>query len=72
AQNDSTLLEDLALVIGFPLLLVLVGVGITLLVYHQQTEHSLTDVSKEAPVLEGEMVMVGEMVEPSGELKDEG
>lgn len=72
AQNDSTLLEDLALVIGFPLLLVLVGVGITLLVYHQQTEHSLTDVSTEAPVLEGEMVMVGEMVEPASELKDEG
>lgn len=72
AQNDSTLLEDLALVIGFPLVLVLVGVGITLLVYHQQTEHSLTDVSTEAPVLEGEMVMVGEMVEPASELKDEG
>ena len=72
AQNDSTLLEDLALVIGFPLLLVLVGVGLTLLVYHQQTEHSLTDQSTEASVLEGEMVMVGEMVEPSGELTDEG
>ena len=72
AQNDSTLLEDLALVIGFPLVLVLVGVGITLLVYHQQTEHSLTGVSTEAPVLEGEMVMVGEMVEPASELKDEG
>ena len=43
-----------------------------MLVYHQQAEHSLTDVSKDAPVLEGEMVMVGEMVEPSGELTDEG
>ena len=72
AQSDSTLLEDLALVIGFPLLLVLVGVGLTLLFYNQQTEHSLTDVSTEAPVLEGEMVMVGEMVEPASELKDEG
>ena len=72
AQNDSTLLEDLALVIGFPLLLVLVGVGLTLLFYNQQTEHSLTDQSTEASVLEGEMVMVGEMVEPSGELTDEG
>jgi len=72
AQSDSTLLEDLALVIGFPLLLVLVGVGLTLLFYNQQTEHSLTDQSTEASVLEGEMVMVGEMVEPSGELTDEG
>lgn len=72
AQGDSTLFEDMALVIGFPLLLVLVGVGITLLFYNQRTEHPLTDQKKETPVLEGEMVVVGEMVETPTELTDEG
>ena len=72
AQGASTLFEDMALVIGFPLLLVLVGVGITLLFYNQRTEHPLTDQKKETPVLEGEMVVVGEMVETPAELTDEG
>ena len=71
AQSENTWLQDAALVVGLPILVVLVGVGITLVVYNQQEKNPLADDHQEADVLEAEMVMVGELVESAVEVKDE-
>lgn len=68
AQSESTLLEDLALVIGIPLLLVLVGVGITLGVYGNNTNASEKGALTEPEeVMVAEMIMEAEMVHPPDE-----
>ena len=71
AQSENSWLQDAALVVGLPILVVLVGVGITLLVYNQQEKNPLTGNHQEADVLEAEMVMVGELVESAAEVRDE-
>ena len=64
AQSESTLLEDLALVIGIPLLLVLVGVGIIMGVYGNAagvaTEKTTRNETED--VMVAEMIMDAEMV----------
>ena len=64
AQSESTLLEDMALVIGIPLLLVLVGVGITMGVYGNTagvaTEKTTQNETED--VMVAEMIMDAEMV----------
>jgi len=68
AQSESTLLEDLALVIGIPLLLVLVGVGITLGVYGNNTNApDKGDLAEPEEVMVAEMIMEAEMVHPPDE-----
>ena len=70
AQSENTWLQDAVLVVGLPLVLVLVGVGITYAVYAQQSKDSLPGDGEAPTVLEGEMVMVGELVEPAPPVKD--
>jgi len=68
AQSESTLLEDLALVIGIPLLLVLVGIGITLGVYGNTVNASeKSDLAEPDGVMVAEMIMEAEMVHPPDE-----
>ena len=57
-QSESTLLEDMALVIGIPLLLVLVGVGITMGVYGNTAGVATEKTTR----IETEDVMVAEMI----------
>ena len=72
SQGGGGWLQDIALVVGLPILVVLVGVGITMAVYTQQGNNPLTQAEGEPTVLEAEMVMVAELVEPETEVKDEG
>lgn len=72
AQGGSDWLQDAVLVVGLPLLVVLVGVGITLAVYNKQEKNPLTGDEQQPAVFEAEMVMVAEIVEPSTEVKGEG
>jgi cyclophilin family peptidyl-prolyl cis-trans isomerase len=72
AQSENTWLQDAVLIVGVPLLVVLVGVGITYAVYNQQTNNPLGRNDEESTVLQAEMVMVAELVDPSTEVKDEG
>ena len=74
AQGDGGWLQDIALVVGLPILVVLVGVGITMTAYNysQQENNPLTQTEREPAVLEAEMVVVAELVEPETEVKDEG
>ena len=64
-QSDSTLLEEMALIIGVPLVLVLVGGAITMAVYSSRLESNASDkvdlAQHEVP-LEAEMIMEAEMV----------
>ena len=64
AQSESTLLEDMALVIGIPLLLVLVGVGITMGVYGNTADvaNEKTSRNETEDVMVAEMIMDAEMV----------
>ena len=73
AQDDGSLLEDMAFIVGIPLAVVLVGVGITMAVYARADDgEALTAPSGDgaSDVLEAEAVMVAELVE-SGDLTDE-
>ena len=70
AVSSNSLLEDVAIIIGVPLALILVGVGITMAVYGQYNAREEDGSIEEAPALEAEMVMVAEVVEPEG-IKDE-
>ena len=74
AQGDGGWLQDIALVVGLPIMVVLVGVGITMAAYNysQQGNNPLTQTEREPAVLEAEMVVVAEIVEPETEVKDEG
>ena len=66
AQGDGSLLEDIALVIGVPLAVVLVGVGITMAVYGRFNDEDASSAkltAEEAPVLEAEALIVAELVE---------
>jgi cyclophilin family peptidyl-prolyl cis-trans isomerase len=65
-QSDSTWVEDLALVVGIPLLLVLIGSVIVFSVYtNRSDDHSETPKFNEPePVMEAELVMDAEMVGP--------
>ena len=58
-------------IVGVPLLVVLVGVGITFAVYNQQANNPLVQNDEESTVLQAEMVMVAELVDPATEVKDE-
>ena len=73
AQDDGSLLQDMAFIVGIPLAVVLVGVGITMVVYARADDSdALTAPSDDgaSDVLEAEAVMVAELVE-SGDLTDE-
>ena len=63
AVSSNSLLEDVAIIIGVPFALILVGVGITMAVYGQLNARQ-EDASSTAAPLEAEMVMVAELVEP--------
>ena len=66
AQGDGSLLEDIALVIGVPLAVVLVGVGITMAVYgrfNHEDASSAKLTAEEPPILEAEALIVAELVE---------
>ncbi|MGB2071415.1 MAG: peptidylprolyl isomerase [Poseidonia sp.] len=66
AQSDGSLLEDMALLIAVPLAVVLVGVGITMVVYGRLNDEdaSATKLTAEAPaILEAEALIVAELVE---------
>lgn len=64
-QSDGSLLEDMALVIGVPLALVLVGVGITMVVYGRFTDNDASAklTAEEPTILEAEALIVAELVE---------
>ena len=49
----------------------LFGVGITLVVYNRQENNPLKEGQHDDTVLEGEMLMVAELIEPESEIKDE-
>ena len=63
AVSSNSLLEDVAIIIGVPFALILVGVGITMAVYGQLNARQ-EDASSTAAPLEAEMVVVAELVEP--------
>ncbi len=63
AISSNSLLEDVAIIIGVPFALILVGVGITMAVYGQFNARQ-EDASTTADPLEAEMVVVAELVEP--------
>ena len=63
AVSSNSLLEDVAIIIGVPFALILVGVGITMAVYGQFNARQ-EDASTTADPLEAEMVVVAELVEP--------
>ena len=63
AVSSNSLLEDVAIIIGVPFALILVGVGITMAVYGQSNARQ-EDASTTADPLEAEMVVVAELVEP--------
>ena len=66
AQADDSLLEDMTLIIGVPLAVVLVGVGITMAVYGRSGETGTTpanNLAEESTVLEAEALIVAELVE---------
>ena len=66
AQGDGSLLEDMVLIIGLPLAVVLVGVGITMVVYRRfNDEDALRPSSplKSQPSSEAEALIVAELVE---------
>ena len=63
AVSSNSLLEDVAIIIGVPFALILVGVGITMAAYGQFNARQ-EDASSTAAPLEAEMVMVAELVEP--------
>ena len=71
AQSENSWLQDAVLVVGMPLLVVLFGVGITLVVYNRQENNPLNEGQHDDTVLEGEMLMVAELIEPESEIKDE-
>ena len=65
-QGDGSLLEDLALVIGVPLAVVLVGVAITMVVYGRINDEDASSAKltvEEPPILEAEALIVAELVE---------
>ena len=64
AQSDGSFLEDAVLIVGVPLAVVLVGVGITLAVYGRTAPSSKTasEVDDGEPVLEAEALIVAELV----------
>ena len=64
AQSDGSFLEDAVLIVGVPLAVVLVGVGITLAVYGRTAPGSKTasEVDDGEPVLEAEALIVAELV----------
>ena len=64
AVSSNSLLEDVAIIIGVPFALILVGVGITMAVYGQHNAPEEHGFMEEAPALEAEMVMVAELVDP--------
>ena len=73
AQGDGSLLQDVAFIVGIPLAVVLVGVGITMAVYARADDSdALTAPSADdaSGVLEAEAVMVAELVE-GDDLTDE-
>lgn len=70
AVSSNSFLEDVAIIIGVPLALILVGVGITMAVYGQYNAREEDGSMEEAPALEAEMIMVAEVVEPE-EVKGE-
>ena len=63
AVSSNSLLEDVAIIIGVPFALILVGVGITMAAYGKFNARQ-EDASSTAAPLEAEMVMVAELVEP--------
>ena len=66
AQGDGSLLEDMALIIGLPLTVVLVGVGITMVVYGRFKDEEVSSanlIAEEPPILEAEALIVAELVE---------
>jgi len=66
AQGDDSLLEDIALVIGVPLAVVLVGVAITMVVYGRINDEDASSAeltAEEPPILEAEALIVAELVE---------
>lgn len=69
AQNGQSFLQDAAVIIGVPLALVLVGVGITVAVYGQTGERKGT--TDNDSVLEAEAIVTAELVETSN-ITDEG
>ena len=72
AQGEASLLEDIAVVIAIPLLLVLIGSAITLTVYKLQTndgEEQPLLAQADTGIIEAEMVMVAEVVHPPAEPK---
>ena len=64
ATSSTSLVEDIAIVIGVPFALILVGVGITMAVYGQYNARDEHGSIGEASALEAEMVMVAELVKP--------
>ena len=70
ATSSNSLVEDVAIIIGVPFALILVGVGITMAVYGQYNACDEHGSIGEASALEAEMVMVAELVEPD-DVKDE-
>jgi len=66
AQGDGSLLEDIVLVIGVPLAVVLVGVAITMVVYGRINDEDASSAeltAEEPPILEAEALIVAELVE---------
>ena len=66
AQGDGSLLEDMVLIIGLPLAVVLVGVGITMVVYRRfndEDDSSANLTAEEPAILEAEALIVAELVE---------
>ena len=66
AQGDGSLLEDMVLIIGLPLAVMLVGVGITMVVYRRfndEDDSSANLTAEEPAILEAEALIVAELVE---------
>jgi cyclophilin family peptidyl-prolyl cis-trans isomerase len=70
ATSSNSLVEDIAIIIGVPFALILLGVGITMAVYGQHNAREEHGATGEVPALEAEMVMVAELVDP-GDVKGE-
>ena len=73
AQVAGSLLEDMALIIGVPLGVVLVGVGITMVVYGRANDADASPVKstgEDPVVLDAEALIVAELVDDG--ITDEG
>lgn len=77
AEGDSTFLEDMVVIVGVPLLLILIGAAITVGVYANRSDDGLdqaatVDATPSGPpdeegVMDGEMVLEAEAVMPASD-----